>query len=106
MNTVGESYHSIEINTTPDRDFDGDGILDFEDDDDDNDEVPDEDDYYPLDPTKWKKPAKEEFNIYILLIILVVIIIAAILTAILIKRKKHTESQTKQTENDEDEAEK
>lgn len=106
MNTVGESYHSIEINATPDRDFDGDGIPDFEDDDDDNDEVPDEDDYYPLDPTRWKKRTKDEFNIYILLIILVVIIIATILTVILIKRKKHTESQTKQTENDEEEAEK
>jgi parallel beta-helix repeat protein len=106
MNSVGESYHSIEVNATPDRDFDGDGIMDFEDDDDDNDEVPDEDDYYPLDPTKWKKRTKDEFNIYILFIILVVIIIASILTAILIKRKKYTESQTKQTENEEEEAEK
>ncbi|UCG68691.1 MAG: fibronectin type III domain-containing protein [Thermoplasmata archaeon] len=53
VNAVGEGFLSNSTNATPDRDFDGDGTLDFEDEDDDNDGYLDVNDTFPLNATEW-----------------------------------------------------
>jgi hypothetical protein len=65
------------------KDTDNDGIPNVDDLDDDNDGVPDEEDYYPLDSTKWSHPLFEPIN---LLIIVIIIILVALI--IISKRRK------------------
>ncbi len=88
VNAVGESLLSIDVNNTPQLDTDGDGIPDIEDNDDDNDGVPDEDDYFPLDSTKWRKPTEKESDLLIPMILLI-LIIAIVILIIFFSRKKN-----------------
>jgi hypothetical protein len=81
-------------------DTDGDGIPNEDDEDDDDDGVLDENDYYPLDSTKWKEPLKDGTDINIFLIILVIIIMSVILAVLLIKRRREEEPEVWQIEGE------
>ncbi len=53
LNVVGESSFSNEVNATPDKDTDGDGIPNHKDWDDDNDGYLDDYDDFPLNSSEW-----------------------------------------------------
>jgi titin len=71
-------------------DTDDDLIPDSIDTDDDNDGVIDDDDYYPLDPSKSEKP-DEGFDFTMLLIILLILIVLIVVLLLVTRRRKPEE---------------
>jgi parallel beta-helix repeat protein len=72
-------------------DNDGDFIPDSTDPDDNNDGVIDENDYYPFDSTKSKKPAEEGFDLTLIIIVMLIVIFLVILLLLMTRRRKPEE---------------
>jgi hypothetical protein len=80
------------LSTPPD--YDKDYIPDSLDPDDDNDYIPDEQDDYPLDATRWKAPEKKELSVVCLAAgIGVVIVFVVLAVAIFLARRRRFEKK-------------